>query len=152
MPFLLDLLTITLTGLMVGNEVAVAAFIHPALSRLPPAQHLASAQAVARVLGRAMPFWYALGLVGLLAELWLHHGQPGQRSLLLAAVILWALTIVATLLVLVPRNNRIAAAQLDRPYPTWQADRAAWDSIHRVRVALLTLAFVLLLLARLKPL
>ena len=152
MSSLLDLLTITLTGLMVGNEVAVAAFIHPAISRLPPTQHLAAAAAIARILGRVMPFWYALGLVGLLAELWLHHGEPGELPLLLAAVVLWALTILATLVFLVPRNNRIAAAQPDRPYPTWQADRATWDTLHRVRVALLTLAFVLLLLARLKPL
>ncbi len=151
MSFPLDLLAIAVTGFMVGNEFAIAAFIHPVISRLPPPVHLAAASAIARVLGRIMPFWYALGLVCLLAELWLHRGQPDNLPLLLVAVVLWALTIVATLVLLVPRNNRIAGANPDRPYPTWQADRAAWDTLHRVRVALLALAFILLLLARLKP-
>ena len=149
MPSLFDLVTITLTGLMVGNEVAVAAFIHPAISRLPPAPHLAAAAAVARILGRVMPIWYALGLICLLGELWLHRGQPADRSLLLAAVLLWTFTIVATVAVLLPRNTRIANARLDQPYPTWQADRATWDALHRIRVAVLAVAFVLLLLARL---
>ncbi len=149
MSFPLDLLAIAVTGLMVGNEVAVAAFIHPAISRLPPTVHLGAAAAIARTLGHVMPFWYAGGLVLLIAELWLHRSQHDTLPLLLAAVILWALTIVATIALLVPRNNRIAAARPDQPYPTWQADRASWDTLHRIRVVLLALAFVLLLLVRL---
>lgn len=132
---------------MVGNELAVAAFIHPAIGRLRPPAHAAAAKAIASILGRVMPFWYGLGLLALLAELWRHHHQPHPFRLLLLAAVLWAATIVFTLAALVPRNDRIAAMDPDRPYPTWQVDRSQWDTIHRVRVAVLCVAFALLAFA-----
>ena len=41
---------------MVGSELAIAAFVHPTLDRLPDNVHLPVASALARVLGRFMPF------------------------------------------------------------------------------------------------
>ena len=147
MSAFLDVLAITVTGFMIGNEIAIAAFVHPALGKLPPRAHLAATRAVAAILGRYMPVWYALGLAAILAELWLHHTAAPAFHLLLVAALLWAATIVFTLVALVPRNNRIAAADPDQPYIGWEGDRAAWDRFHRIRVVILTIAFTLLLVA-----
>lgn len=144
---LLDLLTILITGVMVGNEVAIAAFVHPAISKLEAHLHLAAAKSIAAPLGRVMPLWYGLGLLMLLTETWRHRSQAEAFDLLLVASVLWAATIIFTIVSLVPRNNRIAASDPLQPYTGWQQDRTTWDSLHRLRVAVLTLAFILLLIA-----
>ena len=46
-----------IAGLMVGSELSIAAFVHPTLDQLPDDVHLPAASALARVLGRFMPFW-----------------------------------------------------------------------------------------------
>ena len=56
----LNFVAIFIAGLMVGSELAIAAFVHPTLDRLPDNIHLPVASALARVLGRFMPFWYIL--------------------------------------------------------------------------------------------
>ena len=66
---------------MVGNEFAVTAFIHQAISRLAPPAHLAAAKEIAAPLGRIMPLWYAAGLVTLLAELWVRRVLRNLRTL-----------------------------------------------------------------------
>lgn len=140
-----DLIAILFAGTMLGNEFAVAAFIHPAISRLEPGVHVAAAKPIAGVLGKAMPFWYAACFVLLIAELWLHRSQAVSRDLILAASVLWAGAIVFTLAALVPLNTRIAQVDVARPYPSWKADRHNWDTRHRLRVTVLGVAFVLLL-------
>jgi uncharacterized membrane protein len=45
----LNVVAIIVAGLMVGNELAIAAFVHPTLERLPDAVHLPAASALARV-------------------------------------------------------------------------------------------------------
>jgi len=52
----LNVVAIIVAGLMVGSELAIAAFVHPTLDRLPDNVHLPVASALARVLGRSMPF------------------------------------------------------------------------------------------------
>src|ERR1700691_3020402 len=54
----LNVAAIIVAGLMVGCELAIAAFVHPTLDKLPDDVHLRAASALARVLGRFMPFWY----------------------------------------------------------------------------------------------
>ena len=138
-----DLLAVVVNGLMVGNELCVAAFVHPSISRLERRAHVLAAAAIARTLGRAMPFWYALGLLLLIAEAFIHRNVPGSFDLLLVAAALWAVTIAMTLALLVPRNNRVASADVESLYPGWAQDRSGWDLLHRVRVGLLAVAFVL---------
>ena len=53
----LDTMALTVAGLLVGNEFAIAASVHPTLNRLPDHAHAAGASALARLLGRVMPFW-----------------------------------------------------------------------------------------------
>ena len=51
----LNVVAIIVAGLMVGNELAIAAFVHPTLDKLPDDVHLPAASALARVLGSFMP-------------------------------------------------------------------------------------------------
>ena len=57
---ILNVVSIIIAGLMVGNELAIAAFVHPTLDRLPDDVHLPAAIALARLLGIFMPTWYIL--------------------------------------------------------------------------------------------
>jgi uncharacterized membrane protein len=144
----IDLITLLVTGLMVGNEFAVAAFVHPAINKLDETCHSRAASVIAAVLGKLMPIWYALGLLLILVELWLHRplGLNGNGALIVAAI-LWALTIIATILFMVPINNRIAAIQSSGIYSGWLNDRKRWDTLHRIRVVVLAVTFALLLVA-----
>lgn len=146
MSLLFDVASALVTSTMVGNEFAVSAFVHPQIARLDETTHVRTAKPLAAVLGRAMPAWYILGLLMILGETVAHrpvlHG-PGLLCLL--AAILWVATIILTLTALVPINNRIAKLDPAHPYPGWLADRARWDSLHRIRVGLLAVAVVLLL-------
>lgn len=54
---ILNVVAIMVAGLMVGCELAIAAFLHPTLDKLPDDAHLPAASAIARVLGTVMPFW-----------------------------------------------------------------------------------------------
>jgi uncharacterized membrane protein len=141
-----DVLTAAITGTMVGNEFAVAAFVHPQIKKLGDDTHAHIAAPLASVLGKVMPFWYALTLVLILGAAFEHRPLSSGPSLfiLLAAAIL-TLTIIFTLAMLVPLNNRIAEMDPDHPYDCWLRDRCRWDKLHQVRVILLAMTFLLLL-------
>jgi hypothetical protein len=55
MPIAYDVSTVTLAPTMVGNEFAVAAFIHPQIRKLNNSIHAQTAAPLAAVLGKAMP-------------------------------------------------------------------------------------------------
>jgi len=142
----LNVVAIIVAGLMVGNELAIAAFIHPTLNRLPDDAHLPAASAIARVLGTAMPFWYILTLLLTLAEVGLRWHQSGRIPMWIAAsAVLWMLAIAVTLIALVPVNNRIKSWEKSTPPADWKTYRRRWDMRHRWRVALLTIAFAFLI-------
>jgi hypothetical protein len=142
------LLSILVTGLLVGNELAVALFIHPVLYSVPGESHARVAKPLAGRLGRYMPFWYAASLV--LAALQMFAiGREATEAwwLCCAAAILLAAIIVLTILLPVPINNRIAAMDLERLPPDWIGLRRRWDLYHRVRVLLLAVTLILLILS-----
>ena len=141
----LNVVAILVAGLMVGCELAIAVFIHPTLDKLPDEAHLPAASALARVLGTVMPFWYAIGFLLILAEAIIEWRQSGILPIWFAAsAILWMLVIVYTITTLVPLNNRIASWEKSTPPAGWKTYRTKWDSHHRRRVALLTIAFAIL--------
>jgi uncharacterized membrane protein len=141
-----DIATATVAGLMAGNEFAVAAFVHPQLHKLGHSTHAQAAAPLAGVLGKAMPFWYGIALLLIVGAAFEHRPLSSSPGLfLLLAAILWAVTIVFTIAMLVPINNRIAKMNPDHPYDCWLQDRSRWDQLHQLRVALLIMAFVLLL-------
>ncbi|HEX4311473.1 MAG TPA: DUF1772 domain-containing protein [Acidobacteriaceae bacterium] len=146
MTSFLDIATILIIGLMIGVEFAVSAFINPILSRLDDRAHLAAVRLFAARLGFAMPFWYSLGLLLLIAETILLRHQR-QFPLLLTAVALWIAVIVLTLIFLVPINNRMAQLSPDVPAREAFREHGKWDAMHRVRVAVLIAAMVLFLVA-----
>jgi len=143
---LLNVVAIIVAGLMVGNELAIAVFVHPTLDRLPDEVHRPAAIALARVLGKFMPFWYILVILLTLAVALIQWHLAGRWPVWLAAsAILWGLAVVYTLIALVPVNNRIASWEKVTPPADWKTYRSRWDGHHRWRVVLLTIAFAFLI-------
>jgi hypothetical protein len=113
---------------MVGSELAIAAFVHPTLDRLPDNVHLPAASALARVLGRFMPFWYILVFLLTLAEVYIQWRQSGRLPIWIAtSAVLWALASVYSIIALVPINNRIASWEKVAPPADWKTFRCKWD-------------------------
>lgn len=138
----LTILVIIVAGLMVGSELAIAAFVHPTLDKLPDDVHLPAASALARVQGTVMPFWYALVFLLTLAEVVLQWHQSGRLPIWIAAsAVLWILAILYSVTALVPINKRLKS----NPPPDWKTYRRRWDLLHRWRVGLLTIAFAFLI-------
>lgn len=141
----IDVAALVVTGLMVGAEFSVAAFVHPALYRLQDDAHVPLAAAFARLFGRVMPPWYALTALLALTETILRWHQPGNAPTLLAvSTLLVVLTIPYSLIILVPINNRVAGLSARNLPPDWKIDRKRWDFHHRLRVVMLVTAFALL--------
>ncbi|WP_188760018.1 DUF1772 domain-containing protein [Edaphobacter acidisoli] len=141
-----DVVAATVTGTMVGNEIAVAAFVHPQLRRMSGRVHAQAASMLASVLGKFMPFWYALALILIIGAAFEHRPLAnGTGLLIMMAAILLAVAIVFSVAQLVPINNRIARMDPEHPHATWLQDRCRWDRFHRARVVILTMSLVLLL-------
>ncbi len=138
---LLNIITITSAGLMVGNELAMSAFANPGLRHLESGPQAQALSVLARSLGRAMPVWYIFCLALLALESFLHLHQAALTPLLIAAA-LWVGAIVLSVSTLVPINNRIASLNTAAPAPGWERDHRKWDALHRVRVLLLILALL----------
>ena len=139
---ILNIITITSAGLMTGNELAVSAFMNPALRRLESGPQAQALSILARSLGRAMPVWYVLCLALMALESFLHLHQAALAPLLIAAG-LWVGAIILSVSVLVPINNRIASLNAAASAPGWERDHRKWDALHRVRIILLILALVI---------
>jgi len=132
--------------MMVGNEFAIAAFVHPQVRRLDDKAHAQTASRLAAILGKAMPLWYALALVLILGAAFEHRPISNSPGLFVAlAAVLWGATIVFTITTLVPINNRIAKMKTGHPYDGWLQDRTRWDWLHQVRVVMLFISLLLLL-------
>lgn len=138
----LTLVAITVAGLMVGSELAIALFVHPTLEKLPDDVHLPAASALACVQGKFMPFWYIVALVLTLGEVAIKWHQSGRVPIWIAtSAALWTSAILYSVTTLVPVNNRIKS----NPPHDWKRYRRRWDLLHRWRVVILTIAFGFLL-------
>ena len=141
---LLDIITILCIGLMVGNELTVSLFINPVMWQLEEQAQAKTLSLFARYLGKAMPIWYILSLVLLIAEAYLRRHQPALTPLL-TAIIIWVAVILYTVTTLVPINNRIVALSTQ-----WRSEHKRWDALHRWRILLLTIAMICVTHALLK--
>ena len=148
----LELVAVVVAGTMVGNELAIAVFVHPRLSALDDVTHVRAVQPLAAALGAVMPFWYALTLLGSLAVAFLARpaGVPGHGPALASAG-LFAAMIVYTVLLPVPINQQVARWRPEALPANWREMRRRWDRLHALRVGVLLLALVLLVLATLGP-
>lgn len=147
MHVLIDLFSLLLSGLLVGNELAVALFIHPVLYHVDESSHATVVRPLAAKLGRWMPFWYALSLLLVIAQLLVSSSRSLAWHLTCSAAALLALIIVLTIVFPVPINNRIAQLDLQHLPANWLSLRRRWDLYHQIRVLLLVIVFVLLITA-----
>ncbi|MFJ5549817.1 anthrone oxygenase family protein [Streptomyces sp. NPDC093225] len=139
----LSVVTVVVVGMLVGVEFAVAAFVNPILSRLPAEHSLAARSDGARLLGRVMPFWYIGSMV--LGGAWAAAAWGGGGSgLVIAATGLLVLSVVMSVLLLVPINSRAARWSEGDVPADWREQLGRWDRLHFVRVAVIVGAFVLL--------
>ena len=142
----LAVITASVVGTMVGVEFAVAVFVNPILRRLPAGSSLEARADGARVLGRVMPFWYVGSLIltaGLAAATW---GAPAAGAAIAAAALL-AVSVVMSVALLVPINNRSATWTADDHPDDWREQQQRWELLHYARVAIIIAAFVLTLVA-----
>jgi len=142
----LAVITATVVGVMVGVEFAVAVFVNPIQRRLPVGSWIEATAAGGRVLGRVMPFWY-IGSVLLTA--WLAAAKWGGAGgdAAVAAAGLLIVSVIMSLTVLVPINNRIITWTADNHPADWREQNQRWDRWHYARVAVILAAFVLTLVA-----
>jgi uncharacterized membrane protein len=141
----LEIAAIIVAGTMTGNEIAVAVFFHPRISRLEDAVHVRAAQTLARALGTVMPFWYALTLLLSLATTFIAHGMWSRPWwMALGSTVLFAGMIVYSILLPVPINNQVARWEPDSLPANWRELRRRWDRLHAIRVGFLIVALILL--------
>jgi len=141
---ILKIVTTMCVGMMIGTEFAVSAFINPILVQLDDSARAQATRLFARKLGTVMPFWYVLCFLLLIAEA--ITAPRSQMLYLAAAILIWALVIVFTLLFLVPINNRIARMESHELTGPLHRDHQKWDTLHRWRVLALCVAMVCMLI------
>lgn len=142
----LEVLTTVIVGLMVGVEFAVAFVMNPIFNALPDdSSQLAHAHG-GRMLGAVMPVWYigSLVLVAVWAVAgWHHHGA----GLVVIAGALLILSVIMSILLLVPINNQGKTWTPENRPEDWKEQLNRWLRFHYVRVAVIIAAFTLLVTA-----
>jgi uncharacterized membrane protein len=142
----LEVVTTVIVGVLVGVEFSVAFIINRILEALPDDSAQLGHAHGGRMLGAVMPFWYIGSL--LLATLWAiagrHHDGAG---LVVIAGALLILSVVMSLLLLVPINNRNKTWTPENRPADWKEQLNRWQRWHYVRVAVLIAAFALLVTA-----
>ncbi|MER5808829.1 DUF1772 domain-containing protein [Streptomyces sp. NPDC002033] len=142
----LEVVTTVIVGVMVGVEFCVAFFVNPILNGLPGDNGLRGRSHGARLLGAVMPFWYIGSLV--LAAIWAVAGWHHRGSgLVVTATALLIVSVVMSLLLLVPINNRVKTWTAEGLPADWKEQMNRWDRFHYVRVAVIVAAFALLVTA-----
>ncbi|MFD8702196.1 anthrone oxygenase family protein [Kitasatospora sp. NPDC059648] len=142
----LEVITTVVVGVMVGVEFSVAFVMNRIFNALPEdSDQLARAHG-GRMLGAVMPFWYIGSLV--LAAIWAvagwhHHGA----GLVVTAGGLLIVSVVMSVLLLVPINNRGKTWTPENRPTDWKEQMNRWDRYHYVRVAVIIAAFTLLVAA-----
>ncbi|MFF0012663.1 anthrone oxygenase family protein [Streptomyces sp. NPDC005374] len=142
----LEVVTTVVVGVMVGVEFGVAFVMTPILNALPEDSGQLGHAHGGRMLGAVMPFWYvgSLVLVGVWAVAGRHHDGTG---LVVTSGALLILSVVMSLLLLVPINNRNKAWTPENRPADWKQQLNRWGRFHYVRVAVIIAAFTLLVAA-----
>ena len=141
---LLNIATILCTGLLIGAELAVSAFINPVVWKLDLEAQATAVRLFGRRLGRAMPVWYIASLLLLVSETITHRYQS-HVGLVGVAIAFWGAAIMLSLLSLVPINNRMVQTDADGFTESTRRELRKWESFHRVRVSVLAAAMLFFL-------
>ncbi|MEU7015212.1 DUF1772 domain-containing protein [Streptomyces sp. NPDC046385] len=142
----LEVFTTVIVGLMVGVEFSVAFVLNPIFNALPEDSGLLGRAHGGRMLGALMPFWYITSLV--LSAVWAVAGwdRPGAGLVVIAAALL-IVSVLISVLILVPINNRGKTWTPENRPADWKEQSNRWDRFHYVRVAVIIGAFTLLVTA-----
>ncbi|MEU6548024.1 DUF1772 domain-containing protein [Streptomyces sp. NPDC046859] len=142
----LQVVTTVVVGLMVGVEFAVAFVMNPIFNALPEDSDQLARSHGGRMLGALMPFWYggSLALTALWAAATWHDDGAG---LLVAAAALLVLSVVMSVLLLVPINNRGKTWTPENRPEDWKEQMNRWNRYHHARVGVIVAAFTLLVAA-----
>jgi uncharacterized membrane protein len=142
----LEVFTTVSVGVMVGVEFSVAFVINRILDALPEDSGQLGRAHGGRMLGAVMPVWYITSLV--LVAVWAIAGwhHPGAGLAVTAGVLLM-LSVIMSILLLVPINNRGKTWTPENRPEDWKEQMNRWDRFHYVRVAVIIAAFALLVAA-----
>ncbi|AWT41037.1 MULTISPECIES: DUF1772 domain-containing protein [Streptomyces] len=142
----LEVATTVIVGLMVGVEFSVAFIMNRILDALPEDSAQLGHAHGGRMLGALMPFWYIGSLV--LSAIWAVAGWHHQGAgLVVTAAALLIVSVVMSILLLVPINNRNKTWTTDNRPADWKEQLNRWQRYHYVRVAVIVAAFTLLVTA-----
>ncbi|MGW0829672.1 anthrone oxygenase family protein [Streptomyces prunicolor] len=139
----LEVFTTVVVGLMVGVEFSVAFVMNRIFNALPEDSGQLGRAHGGRMLGAVMPFWYigSLALSAVWAVAAWHH--PGTGLVVTAAALL-IVSVIMSVLLLVPINNRGKTWTPENRPADWKEQMNRWDRFHYVRVAVIVAAFALL--------
>jgi len=139
----LEVFTTVVVGLMVGVEFSVAFVMNRIFNALPEDSGQLGRAHGGRMLGAVMPFWYvgSLALSAVWAVAAWHH--PGTGLVVTAAALL-IVSVIMSVLLLVPINNRGKTWTPENRPADWKEQMNRWDRFHYVRVAVIITAFTLL--------
>ncbi|MFD4646550.1 anthrone oxygenase family protein [Streptomyces sp. NPDC058441] len=139
----LEVVTTVIVGVMVGVEFSVAFVMNRIFNALPEDSGQLGRAHGGRMLGAVMPFWYigSLVLVAVWAVAGWHHDGTG---LVVTAGALLMLSVIMSILLLVPINNRGKTWTPENRPADWKEQMNRWDRWHYVRVAVIIAAFALL--------
>ncbi|MEE1828227.1 DUF1772 domain-containing protein [Streptomyces sp. BE20] len=139
----LKVVTIVVVGVMVGVEVSVAFVVNRILGALPEDSYQLGRAHGGRMLGALMPVWYFTSLA--LSAVWAVAGwhRPGAGLVVTAAALLIA-SVLMSVLLLVPINNRSKTWTPENRPADWREQSDRWDRLHYARVAVIVAAFTLL--------
>ena len=142
----LEVVTTVVVGVMVGVEFSVAFIMNRILDALPEDSGQLGHAHGGRMLGALMPFWYIGSLV--LVAVWAITGWEDQGSgLVVTAGALLIVSVIMSILLLVPINNRGKTWTPENRPADWKQQMNRWLLFHYVRVAVIITAFALLVAA-----
>ncbi|MFJ9908088.1 anthrone oxygenase family protein [Streptomyces sp. NPDC101152] len=142
----LEVVTTVLVGVMVGVEFSVLFVMNPILNALPEDSRQLGHAHGGRMLGAVMPVWYIGSLV--LAGIWAIAGRHDHGTgLVVTAGALLLLSVIMSILLLVPINNRNKTWTPENRPADWKEQLHRWERWHYARVAVIIAAFALLVTA-----
>ncbi|MFF9431681.1 anthrone oxygenase family protein [Streptomyces sp. NPDC014746] len=142
----LEVTTTVAVGLMVGVEFSVAFVMNPIFNALPDDSNQQAHSHGGRMLGAVMPFWYIGSLV--LVAVWAIAGwRQGGAGLVVTAGALLIVSVIMSILLLVPINNRGKTWTPENRPADWKEQMNRWERYHYARVGVIIAAFTLLVTA-----
>ncbi|MFB7281507.1 anthrone oxygenase family protein [Streptomyces hydrogenans] len=139
----LQVLTTVVVGVMVGVEFSVAFVMNPILNALPEDSRQLGNSHGGRMLGAVMPVWYITSLLLVAAWAAAAWHSPGT-GLVVAAGALLLVSVIMSVLLLVPINNQGKTWTPENRPADWKEQLNRWNRYHYARVAVIIGAFALL--------